>query len=404
MTRRRQIITAVTTGTLTQAQAARAYGVSPSMVSKLLRQWAREGTAAYYTKPSTPHGHPAATPPATIRAITALRTALTTQGLDAGPATIAATLATTRPELPIPSRATIARILQREGLITAQPRKRPKSSLHRFEADLPNSCWQSDFTHTALTPPAPPAPATPPRPSAQAWREHDVEIITWLDDYSRMALHISAHQRITGAIVVETFTATTKIYGPPASTLTDNGLVYTARYRGGVNAFEKLLRSRSIEQRNGRGGHPQTQGKVERFQQTLKKWLAAQPPPADLPGLQALLDQFREIYNTQRIHSAKKTTPYAAYIAAPKDTPGPLAPATTRFRTDKIDATGKVTLRYDGQLFHIGIGRAHARTHVVLIVEDREITIVAKATGEILRELTLDPTRKYQPQRKTPRT
>ena len=99
--------------------------------------------------------------------------------------------------------------------------------------------------------------------------------------------------------------------------------------------------------------------KVERFQQTLKKWLAAQPPPADLPGLQALLDQFREIYNTQRIHSAKKTTPYAAYIAAPKDTPGPLAPATTRFRTDKIDATGKVTLRYDGQLFHIGIGRAH---------------------------------------------
>ncbi|MFB6575777.1 helix-turn-helix domain-containing protein, partial [Kocuria palustris] len=80
MTRRRQIITAVTTGTLTQAQAARAYGVSPSMVSKLLRQWAREGTAAYYTKPSTPHGHPAATPPATIRAITALRTELTTQG------------------------------------------------------------------------------------------------------------------------------------------------------------------------------------------------------------------------------------------------------------------------------------------------------------------------------------
>ena len=156
--------------------------------------------------------------------------------------------------------------------------------------------------------------------------------------------------------------------------------------------------------RDCRGGHPQTQGKVERFQQTLKKWLAAQPPPADLPGLQALLDQFREIYNTQRIHSAKKTTPYAAYIAAPKDTPGPLAPATTRFRTDKIDATGKVTLRYDGQLFHIGIGRAHARTHVVLIVEDREITIVAKATGEILRELTLNPKRKYQPQRKTPQT
>mgnify|MGYP002715647079 CR=1 FL=1 len=387
---------------LTTTQAAEKFGISRQWVHVLVTRYRAGGSQAMHPGSKAPRRSPQRIPPPLRERIITLRTELTAQGADAGPETIAWHLH--QEGLRVPSTSTIRRILHAEALIQPAPRKRPKSSYLRFEADLPNSCWQSDFTHTALTPPAPPAPATPPRPSAQAWREHDVEIITWLDDYSRMALHISAHQRITGAIVVETFTATTKIYGPPASTLTDNGLVYTARYRGGVNAFEKLLRSRSIEQRNGRGGHPQTQGKVERFQQTLKKWLAAQPPPADLPGLQALLDQFREIYNTQRIHSAKKTTPYAAYIAAPKDTPGPLAPATTRFRTDKIDATGKVTLRYDGQLFHIGIGRAHARTHVVLIVEDREITIVAKATGEILRELTLDPTRKYQPQRKTPRT
>ncbi len=56
-----------------------------------------------------------------------------------------------------------------------------------------------------------------------------------------------------------------------------------------------------------------------------------------------------------------------------------------------------VTLRHAGRLHHIGIGRTHARTHVLILVQDLDIRIVNAATGELLRELTLDPTRDYQP-------
>jgi hypothetical protein len=64
---------------------------------------------------------------------------------------------------------------------------------------------------------------------------------------------------------------------------------------------------------------------------------------------------------------------------------------------DRIDKSGKVTLRYQGRLYSIGIGRTHARTHVIVLVHDRDIRIIDAATGELLRELTLDPTKRYQP-------
>lgn len=380
MSTRAQIIRAVTTGTMTQAQAARAYNVSPSSVSKLLRQWRREGDAAFYPKSRRPRTHPAATPPPTIAEIRRIRTELTEAGLDAGPATIHAHLMATPTVDTIPSRATIARILTREGLVTAQPKKKPKTALTCFEADLPNGCWQSDVTHYRLL------------------NGDSVDIITWLDDHSRTALHISAHATTTVNTVVSTFTATAKQHGWPAATLTDNGLIYTARFRGGVNRFEKLLRTHDIAQRNGRGDHPQTQGKVERFQQTMKKWLVARPAPQSLSELNTALTDFQTVYNTQRIHSAKKTTPWAAYISAPKDSPSPLPEDTPRFRVDRIDRQGKVSLRYDSRMYSIGVGRTHARTRVVLIVKDRHIIVVDQRTGEILKDFTLDPTRRYQRQ------
>ena len=188
--------------------------------------------------------------------------------------------------------ATIWRILNRAGLVTPEPRKRPKRSYLRFEADLPNECWQSDFTHWPL------ADGT------------DVEILTWLDDHSRYALSCTAHAPVTGDIVVDTFRAAVDVHGIPASTLTDNGLVFTTRFLHGPNGFERELVILGIEQKNGRPNHPQTQGKVERFQQTLKKWLRAQPPAHTLRELQSQLDEFADIYNNQRPHRALgKRTP-----------------------------------------------------------------------------------------------
>src|SRR5215469_3368740 len=147
-------------------------------------------------------------------------------------------------------------------------------------------------------------------------------------------------------------------------------MVFTTRLsggRGGRNAFEHELRRLGITQKNGKPGHPQTQGKVERFQQTLKNWLAAQPPAVTLTGLQAQLDAFASLYNQRRPHRSlpHQATPATAYQARPKAAPGDRsADSHDRVRADAVDANGTVTLRHGGKLYHIGIGRTHARTRV----------------------------------------
>ena len=184
-------------------------------------------------------------------------------------------------------------------------------------------------------------------------------------------------------------------------------MVFTTRLsggKGGRNALEHELRRLGVKQKNGKPNHPQTQGKAERFQQTLKKWLAAQDPqPADLAQLQALLDAFTACYNHQRPHKSLpgRATPATAYAARPKAAPGDRGADThDRVRTDIIGTTGTVTLRHAGKLYHIGVGRTHARTHILLLVQDLHVRIIHAATGELLRDLTLDPTRNYQPTRR----
>ena len=110
--------------------------------------------------------------------------------------------------------------------------------------------------------------------------------------------------------MVTSFTATAAIYGLPTSTLTDNGTVYTARFTNGHNDFERVLATLGITQKNGRPGHPQTQGKIERFHQTLKRWLRPRPRPSIMSDMQQLLDQFTAIYNTQRTHRALPRPPH----------------------------------------------------------------------------------------------
>ena len=181
-------------------------------------------------------------------------------------------------------------------------------------------------------------------------------------------------------------------------------MVFTTRLsggKGGRNALEHELRRLGVKQKNGKPNHPQTQGKVERFQQTMKNWLRAQPhQPATLAELQALLDAFAGIYNTRRPHRSLpgRATPATAYAARPKASPGDRTADThDRVRTDRIDRTGLVTLRHNGRLYHIGIGRPHAGTRVLLLVQDLHIRVINADTGELIRELILNPDKTYQP-------
>jgi transposase InsO family protein len=378
----RLVITAVVVEGRSQSEVARAYGVSQSWISRLVKRYRRDGEAAFEPRSRRPHTCPTRLRQSTIDLIVDLRGELARKGLDHGPHTIAWHLQHHH-GLHI-AVSSIHRHLRTAGLITQQPQKRPKSSYIRFAAEQPNERWQADFTHWWL------ADGT------------HVEILNWLDDHARYAISVTAHRRVSGPTVASTFRKACAIHGIPVSTLTDNGTVFTTRFaggKGGRNHLENELRRLGVIQINSTPGHPTTCGKVERFHQTLKKWLTGQPRALSITELQTQLDTFVEIYNRHRPHRElpHRATPATVYCARPKAIAGKRVDTHDRVRTDRIDQFGKLTLRNAGRLHHIGIGRTHARTRVLVLVQDLSIRIINAATGELIRQLTLDPTRDYQP-------
>jgi transposase InsO family protein len=377
MSRARVAVLSVISKQMSVTAAAAEYGYSRRQLQRLLLRYRTEGLDAVEPRSRRPLTNSAATAVEVRERIVELRLELAKDGLDAGPVTIAWHLEQEghRP----PSTSTIRRILHTQGLVVPEPRKRPRSSYRRFVAAQPNECWQSDFTH---------------------WRlgdGTDVEILNWLDDHSRFLLSATVFTRVTGEQVVATFSENINEYGLPASTLTDNGTVYTARFTGGKNGFEYLLAVLGITQKNGHPGHPQTQGKIERFHQTLKRWLAQQPPATSLPELQHQLDRFRELYNHRRPHrELNRRTPATAYTALPKDTaPGHGDPAHYRLRYDRLDTLGKMSFRRAGRMHHLGIGAVHAGKRVLAIADDTTVTVIELATGEVLSTNTIDPAKTY---------
>lgn len=388
MSKARLIITAVVDERRTKSAVARDYDVSRYWVQQLVRRYLAEGEAAFEPRSRRPRSSPHAVPAVVEDQIVRLRKELTRQGLDAGADTIRSHLARRTPRSQTSSKtappavSTIWRILTRRGFVTPQPQKRPRSSWHRFQAEQPNERWQADTTHWQL------ADGTP------------VEILNLLDDHSRLALACVPRRTITGPDVVHAFQDAFVRWGIPASVLTDNGAVFTGLpRRGGRVALEIELGRLGVRFDHSRANHPQTQGKVERFQQTEKKWLAAQPPAKTLTGLQRQLTRFRRYYNEVRPHRAlDRKTPWDAYTARPKATAtGPYIDPHCRVRHDRVDKAGAVTVRYNSRLHHIGVGRQHTGTRVTLLIDDLHIRVTHRHTGELLRELTLNPSRDFQP-------
>ena len=362
-----------------------------SWIYELLARYRAEGEAAFQPRSRRPGTSPKAIPAATVELIIRLRGELAGQGLDAGPHTIAWHLAEQHSLRVSP--ATIWRTLQRAELITPEPNKKPKSAYVRFAAEQPNEMWQTDFTHYRLI-----------RPDGRLGT--DVEILCFLDDHSRYAISVTCHHSVTGPAVVASFNKAAADQGIPASVLSDNGMVFTTRFAGGragrdsLNGFSALLRDLNVVQKHSKPNHPTTCGKIERFQQTLKKWLTAQPrQPGSIAELQALCETFIAYYNNRRPHrSLNRRTPAAAYQARPKAAPAgqidhqPQA----RVRRDVVDTGGTLTLRHNGRLHHIGVGRTHARTPILMLINGVDIRIIHATTGEIIRELTLNPAVDYQ--------
>ena len=295
------------------AELAATHGVSRSWIYKLLARYRDEGWAGLEPRSRRPHRSPTRIADRFEDEIIALRKQLAENGYDAGAVTIQHHL--TQHHDPAPSVPTIWRVLRARGFVTPQPHKRPRSSYIRFEADLPNECWQTDVTHVGLT------------------GDREVEVLNIIDDHSRLCVASRALTVVTAHDVVTVFHDTAAHWGYPASMLSDNGAIFTATYRHGIGAFESELADLGITFKHSRPYHPQTCGKVERFHQTLKRYLAKQRRPRSIRTLQAQLDVFVDYYNTVRPHRAlNRRTPLQIYTTRTKAHPTPPAAPVDGYR------------------------------------------------------------------------
>jgi len=246
MSKRRLVILSVVLQGRSQAVVAHEFSLSEATVSRWVARYRTEGEAAFEPRSRRPNTSPARVPDEVITLIVELRRTLSSNGLDAGPATIGWHLE--HHHQTVVSSSTIRRHLITAGLVTPNPRKRPKSSLTRFVADLPNECWQTDMTHVQLA------------------NGDDREVLTWIDDHSRLALSITVHNRVNTPIVVAEFNKTVQKHGLPASVLSDNAMYFTARFarggKSGPNRFEQHLVARGVDQKHSRPNRPTTCGKV----------------------------------------------------------------------------------------------------------------------------------------------
>ena len=280
----------------------------------------------------------------------------------------------------MPATSTIRRILHHRADL--RNRRRHRSSYHRFEPANPTNA------------------GNPTSPTGRLADGADIEILNWLDDHSRYLLACTAYPRVTGPHVVTSFTATAAIYGLPASTLTDNGTVYTARFTNGHNDFERLLTTLGITQKNGRPGHPQTQGKIERFPpdpQTLAPPTA--PPHHHVRPCNNSSTNSALIYNTQRTHRglASTATPAAAPTATPPTAPHQRNTQRTLPNPPRhhrpVRQTHPALRQPHPPPRHRQSQRSHPSTHPGTTATT--VTVISKTTYQLISSHTVDPDRNY---------
>lgn len=366
----RRLIVEVALEGLNVTEFCREHGVSTWLFYQLRKRYAVEGEAGLEPRSRAAKVVANRTPDWVEDLVVEKRKKLDDAGLDAGPATIWSHLNHELPvDTPVPSEATIWRILTRRGFITPEPRKAPKHSHRTFAAERANECWQLDDIEYEL------ADGTA------------VKVITMVDDCTRFCPGLKAVDTVNGETAFDAFSAAAGRWGWPQRFLSDNAKAYKISLANAVGVL-------GVDHRHGRAHHPQTQGKVERFHQTLQKWLRAQTSAASLEELQAQLDTFAEIYNHQRPHRAiDRKTPASVYNQTPKAGPADRPLGTpSRLHHNKVAANGNL----QAGRYTISLGVAHAHHQATVIITGLACHVFI--AGRLIRQLQLDPTRRFQAQ------
>jgi len=348
-------------------------GISRQTFYKYRRRWREEGPAGLVERSRAPKRSPQLMPAALEDEIVRLRKELP---LDNGAQTIAYALAGQGRWDPVPSVSAIHRALRRRGMVVPEPSKRPRSAVKRFAWPRPNDAWQIDATRWALV------------DDTVVW------IMDIIDDCSRLLVASQACTGPTSEAAWKAFTTGCARWGAPARVMSDNGTCFTARFSklGGTAPFERDLAALGIRHILSSPGHPETCGKIERQHKTLKAWLARQDPARDLAELQKRLDGWTAFYNQRPHSSLDGTAPLDAWHSAPPARPGPPLAPDPASGLRLVEARGAIG--WEGHI--IGIGQAHAGETVLVTARGDDLAVF-DATSGLIRRLTLDRTRHYQP-------
>lgn len=351
----------------------------------VLRRRARlEGPAAVLEPRSRrPRSSPARLPEAVRSQALEVRAALERSGLDHGPISVHDKMASMG--LKAPSPAWLARLFRDQGVARSEPSKRPRATWRRFVYPAPNACWQLDATEYVIT------------------QGRKVVIFQLQDDHSRLAVASLVASSETSQAAIDVFDKGVAARGVPQRLLTDNGIALNPSRRGCTGRLVEHVRSLGVEPITSKPYHPTTQGKNERFHQTLLRYLDKQPPAESIADLQAQVDAFDRLYNTRRPHQGLpgRITPQQAWDATPvADPPRPdrvhdepalttrKPPARSRTprrgeRRSRIRANGTVT---PGSIAFL-VSRAHAGCDVE-ITRDPDTVVFATPDGQVLVQHT----------------
>ncbi len=230
-----------------------------------------------------------------------MRAALEASGLDHGPISVHDKMvAMGLPQ--VPSTASLARIFRQAGVARLEPKKKPRSAWRRFVYPAPNACWQLDATEYVLT------------------GARTCVIFQLIDDHSRYAVasHVAWTETAEAAVIV--FDKAVAAHGVPQRLLSDNGAALNPSRRGHLGQLVAHVSRLGVEAITGKPHKPTTQGKNERFHQTLFRYLDKQPLADTLADLQAQVDAFDHLYNTERPHQGLpgRVTPTTAWEATEK--------------------------------------------------------------------------------------